>query len=224
MPAVVVGAHADHLVCDLCLLCELSLGESAHVDDAATPCAVHVRLSTGAELRSLHAHDGALVVQTHAVTLEAVAALAHDLGNTLVEGIGEADVADHAALEEGERADALGAVNDLVGDDEVAGLDLFLEGAYGAEGDDGADTEATESGDVGAGGNLVRSDLVVETMAGDEGNGDGLAVAGGRGVVEDGDGRGGLAPGSVDVEGGNGGEAGKRLEAGTTDHRNGDLT
>lgn len=222
MPAVVVGAHANHLVCDLGLLRELGFGERAHVDDTATPRAVHVRLSAGAELRTLHADDSALVVQAHAIALEAVAALAHDLGDALVEGVGETDVADHATLEEGEGTDALGAVNDLVGDDKVTGLDLLLQRAYGAEGDNGADTEATESGDVGAGGNLMGSDLVVKTMAGDEGDGDGLAVGRGRGVVEDGDGRGGSAPGSGELEGGDGSEAREGLEAGATDHRNGD--
>ena len=181
-----------------------------------------MRLSAGAELRSLHAHDGALVVQAHTVTLQTVAALAHDLGDALVEGVSETDVADHAALEEGERTNALGAIDDLVGDDEVAGLDLLAQRAYGAEGDDGADTEATESGDVGASGDLVRSNLVVKTMAGDECDRNGLAVSRGRGVVKDGDGRGRCAPGSGDVEGGNGSEAREGLEASTTDHRNGD--
>lgn len=222
VPAVVVGAHANHLVCDLGLLRELGFGKRAHVDDTAAPRAVHVRFSAGAELGSLHADDSALVVQAHAVALEAVATLAHNLGDTLVEGVRETDVADHTALEEGERTDALGAVDDLVGDDKVAGLDLFLQRAYGAEGNDGADTEAAESSDVGAGGHLVRSDLVVETMAGDEGDGDGLAVGRGRGVVEDGDGRGGSAPGSGELEGGDGCEAREGLEAGATDHRNGD--
>jgi len=97
-----------------------------------------------------------------------------------------------------------------------------LQRAYGAEGDDGADTEAAESGDVGAGGHLVRSNLVVKTMAGDEGDGNRLAVCRGCGVVEDGDGGGGSAPGSGDVEGGDGSETREGLEAGATDHRNGD--
>ena len=220
MPAVVVGAHANHLVRDLRLLCELRLGQSAHVDDTAAPSAVHVGLGASGELRALHADNSALVVQAHAVALQAVAALAHDLGNSLVKGVREADVADHAALEEGEGADALGAVDDLVGDDEVAGLDGFLQRANGAESDDGADTQATQSGDVGAGGDLVGCDLVVQTVARQEGDGDGLAVGGG--VVQDGDGRGGSAPWSGRVERGDGGEAWEGLQTGATDHGNGD--
>ena len=41
-------------------------------------------------------------------------------------------------------------------------------------------------------------------------------------MVEDGDGRRGSAPGSGDVERGDGSEARKGLEAGATDHRDGD--
>jgi hypothetical protein len=222
VPAVVVGAHANHLVRDLRLLRQLRLRQSAHVDHAASPSAVHVGLGASGELRALHADDSALVVQAHAVALEAVAALAHDLRDALVEGVREADVADHAALEEGEGADALGAVDDLVGDDEVAGLDGFLQRADGAEGDDGADAQAAQGGDVGAGGDLVGCDLVVQAVARQEGDGDGLAVGGG--VVQDGDGRGGSAPRSGRVERGDGGEAWEGLQAGATDHGDWDGT
>lgn len=222
VPAVVVGAHADHLVRDLGLLGQLRLRQGAHVDDAAAPRTVHVGLGAGAELRALHADDGALVVQTDAVALQAVAALAHDFGDALVEGVGEADVSDHAALEESEGPDALGAVDDLVRDDEVARLDGFLQTAYGAEGDDGAHAEAAQGGDVGARGNLVRCDLVVQAMAGDEGDGDGLALAGGRVVVEDGDWGGGRAPGGGGLERGDLGEAGEGLKAGAANDGDGD--
>jgi len=151
-----------------------------------------------------------------------MAALAHDLGNSLVKGVREADVADHAALEEGERADALGAVDDLVGDDEVSGLDGFLQRTNGAEGDDGADAQTAQGGDVGAGRNLVGCDLVVQAVTRKEGDGDRLAGAGG--VVQDGDGRGGSAPGSGRVERGDGSEAWEGLQAGSTDHCDGDGT
>jgi hypothetical protein len=222
VPAVVVGAHANHLVRDLRLLRELCLWQSAHVDHATAPRAVHVGLGAGGELRALHADNSALVVQAHAIAFQGVAALAHDLRDSLVEGIREADVADHAALEEGEGADALGAVDDLVRDDEVARLDGFLQRADGAEGDDGAHAQAAEGSDVGAGGDLVGRDLVVQAVARQEGNGDGLAAAGG--VVQDGDGRGGSAPGSGRVERGDGGETWEGLQAGATDHGDGDGT
>lgn len=151
-------------------------------------------------------------MESHALAFKAVAAFAHDGTDFRVEGVRETYVADHAAFEECEWADSLGAVDDLVGDDEVAGFDGFLEAAYSGEGDDGADAEVAEGGDVGASGDFVGGELVMEAMAGDEGDGDWLAC-GGRWVVEDGDGRGGSAPGSAWVEGGDVGEVREGLES-----------
>jgi hypothetical protein len=134
-----------------------------------------------------HADQSAAVVQDNTVTLETVAALAHHLGNTLIEGVTEGDVSDNAALEESPRPYTLGTVNDLVRDDEVAGLDLLLQTADGREGDYATDTDGAQSSDVGAGGNLMRGDLVVRAVAAEEGDGDDLAVVLTL-VVQDGDG------------------------------------
>lgn len=116
-----------------------------------------------------HADDGALLVEHNAITLHVLAALLDDLSKVLVEGVGESNVADNATLEEGEGADALGSVNDLVGNDKVHGLDLLLQGANGGEGNNGADTDVSQSSNVGAVGDLVRGELVVHTVAGKEG-------------------------------------------------------
>lgn len=62
---------------------------------------------------------------------------------------------DHAAFEEREGSDALCAIDNLVGHDEVAGFDGFLEAADCAEGYDCADAEVPEGSDVGAGGYLM---------------------------------------------------------------------
>lgn len=238
VPAIVVSSHANHLVCDLGLASKLSLGQGRHVDDGAAPAPVQVRLSAGGELGALygshqqggpsrhggctartHADQRAAVVQRDALAFQTVAALPHNLCNALVKGVAETDVADHAALEEGEGADPLGAVDDLIGHHEVARADLLLQAADGAEGDDGAHADTAEGGNVGAVGHLVRRELVVQAMARQEGDGDGLA--GGRGrVVEDGDGRGGLAPRRADVEGRGESEVGQRLQAGAADDSN----
>lgn len=127
----------------------------------------------------------------------------------------------HSAFEEREGADPLGAVDDLVRDDKVPRFDGFLETADCGEGDDGADAEAAEGGDVGAGGDLVGGEFVVEAMAADEGDGDRLVGLRG-GVVEDGDGRGGFAPGCGWFEGGDVGEAWEVLQAGSSYDCDGD--
>ena len=117
-----------------------------------------------------HADDSALVVKDDAVALEALCTPLDNLSELAIEGVSKADVTDDTALEEGERADALGAVDDLIRDNKVHGLDLLLERAYGGEGDDGSDADVTQGRDVGAVGDLVRRELVVDAMAGQEGD------------------------------------------------------
>lgn len=134
----------------------------------------------------------------------------HDLSDLLIEGVRKPDVSDNPALEECERADALGAIDDLVRDDEVAGLDLLLQRADSREGNDAADAEGAEGGDVGAVGDFVRGEGVVGAVAGEEGDGGVL-------VGEDRDGRGRCAPGSGDVQGGDGSVAFELLETGSAD-------
>ena len=210
VPAVVVGRHADHLVRQLGLARQLGLGQHAHVDDGAAPRAVHVALGARAELGALHADDGALVVQDDAVAAHGGRALLNDGAQLGVERVRETDVANDAALEEGEGAHALGPVDDLVRDDKVHRLDLLAQGADGGEGDDGAHADGAQGGDVGARVDLVRRDLVVDAVAGEEGDGDAR-------VLEDHDGARGLAPGGVDVERGDGSVAIDLVEAGAAD-------
>lgn len=100
-------------------------------------------------------------MQRDTIALQAVTALPDNLRNTLVEGVTEANVADHTALEEGEGADALGTVDDLVGHHKVARPHFLLQTSHGAEGNDGAHADAAERGDVGAVGDLVRGELVI---------------------------------------------------------------
>lgn len=68
----------------------------------------------------------------------------------------------------GERPTDLGAVDDLVGDDDVSGADLFPQAADGREGDDGLNADALEGGNVGARGHVRRRDVVVRAMAREE--------------------------------------------------------
>lgn len=218
-PAVVVGGHADHLVCNLGLTCQLGLRQGRHVDDGAAPAAVHVGLGASAELRALHADDGSFVVQGDALALQAVAALAHELGKLDIKGVAKANVSDHALLEVCEGANALGAVDDLVRDYEVARADLLLERADGGEGDDGAHAEVSQRGNVGLVLDLVGRELVGEAVSREERDGHILA-GGGRRVVQDADGRRRLAPWCVDIERRRKREAGQRLYAGAANDGN----
>ena len=90
--------------------------------------------------RLTHADERSTVVERDAIA-EGVCALADDRGESGVKGLGESDVADPAVFEECPAAYAFGAVDDLVGQKEVAGADVLLEGADGGEGDDCADAQ-----------------------------------------------------------------------------------
>jgi hypothetical protein len=225
VPAVVVGRHADHLIGDLGLAGQLGLGQNGHVDHAAAPGTVHVALSAGGELWTLcimvswttrmhnssiglhtHADNGAPIVQDNTVALQAVTALADNLGDTLIEGVTKGNVGDNTTLEVGPRPNTLGAVNDLVGDNKVTRLNLLLKTADGGEGDDAANTDRAQSGDVGTSRDLVGCDLVVGAVAAQERDGNGLVIVLTL-VVQDGDGGGGFTPGSRDRQGSNLGEA-----------------
>ena len=157
------------------------------------------------------ADDRPLFVEHDAVAVEVLGALLDDLSQTGVKGVREADMADDTALKEGERPDTLGAIDDLVGNDKVHGLDLLAKGADGGEGDDAADADVSQGGDAGAVGHLVGRELVVQAVAGEEG--DVGAVVG-----EDADGRGRRAPGGDGVEHGDGLVALQLAQAGAADY------
>lgn len=146
-----------------------------------------------------HANNSAPVVQNDTVTLQAVTALANDLGDTLIKGVAEWNVGDNTTLEVGPWANTLGAVNDLIGDNKVARLDGLLQTANCRESNDAADTNGAQGSNVGASGHLVRGNLVVGAVAAQEGDSNGLVVVLAL-VVEDGDRGGGLAPGGRDVQ------------------------
>lgn len=147
--------------------------------------------------------------------------LAHHLGDALVKGVGKGDVANHAALEVSPWPHALGTVNDLVGDDKVTRLDRLLETADSREGNDAPHPDGAQGGNVCAGRDLVRGELVVRAVAAQECDGDGLVIVLAL-VVQDGDWRGGLAPGCWYGQRSYLRETGKLAEASATDNRNAD--
>lgn len=132
------------------------------------------------------------------------------LGQTGIEGVGEPDVANDTALEEGKGADALGPIDDLVGNYKVHGLDLLPQRTDSRKGDDAADANVAQSGDVGAVRDLVGRKLVVQAVSSEEG--DIGAVVG-----EDVDGRRWRTPGRHGVEHSNGLEAIELAKAGASD-------
>ena len=117
-----------------------------------------------------HADNGSLLVEHDAVSLHVLRARLDDLSQPRIKGVGKANVANESALEKGERADALGAVDNLVWDDKVHGLDLLLQGTHGREGNDASHADVAQSGDVGSVGDFVGSELMVQAVTREEGN------------------------------------------------------
>lgn len=149
-------------------------------------------------------------MQHNAITLHVLGTRLDNLGQRGIKRVSKADMTYDTPLEKGKRPDTLSAVDNLIGDDEVHGLDLLLQRTDGGEGNDAADTDTPQSSNIGAVGDLVRCELVVEAMAGEER--DVGAVVG-----EDVDGRRGRAPGRYWVEYGNGFVAIELGESGAAD-------
>lgn len=163
-----------------------------------------------------HADQSAPVVEHNAIALQTVSTGPYDLGDLLIERIRKADVCHRAALEESERTDALGPIDHLVRHDKVSGFDVLLQTANGGKGDDGAHADGAQGRDVGPRRDFVRGNFVVKAVTAQESNGD-IFAAGRALMMEDGDGRRGLAPGGGDVERSYLGEARQLLQTGAAD-------
>jgi len=131
-----------------------------------------------------HTNNRALIMQPHPLTTQTMPTLPHHLSQFPIKRIRKHDVSHQPALKVRERPDPLRTINDLIRNHKVAWLDLLLQTADGGKGNDGAHAETAEGGNVGAGGHFVGRVFVVQAVAGEEGDGDGLACAGG-GVVQD---------------------------------------
>lgn len=120
--------------------------------------------------RSRHTHDnnGSFPVQDDTIALHTLRTSFHNGSQLVVERISEADMAHYTALEKGEWTNALCAINDLVGDHEIHGLDLFLQRADGGEGDDAANTQMTQGSNVGLTGHFMRRKLMMYAVSGQE--------------------------------------------------------
>ena len=83
-------------------------------------------------------------------------------------------MADHATFEERPWPYAACPVDHLVGNKEVSGFDFFFETAYRAKSYAAAHAKPAECSNVGSVVDFVRSDLVMEAVTGEKGDGDWL--------------------------------------------------
>lgn len=80
-------------------------------------------------------------MENHTVTLQAVSTLTHNFSNALIKGVTKGNMSNYTALKVCPRPNALGTVDDLVRDNEVAWLDRLLETANRGEGNDAPNTD-----------------------------------------------------------------------------------
>jgi hypothetical protein len=90
-----------------------------------------------------HNNDSALIVQDNALTLHMSCAGLDNIGKTGIKGIGKSNVSNYAALEKGERSDALCAIDGLVREHKVHRLDLLLQRADSGESNNGSDADVS---------------------------------------------------------------------------------
>lgn len=109
-------------------------------------------------------------MQNDTIALHVSSTSLDNLSKTSIKGVCEANMANNTTLEKGKRTNTLCTINDLIRNDKVHGLDVFLEGADGGKGDDASYADMSKSGNVGSVGDLVRSELVVDAVAGEEGD------------------------------------------------------
>ena len=83
-------------------------------------------------------------------------------------GIGEADVGDDTVAEESVFGGLVGAIEELVWQDDMAGFVLWLEGADGGDGKKPADIERAEGVNIGAVIEFVGEDTMTSGVASEE--------------------------------------------------------
>lgn len=161
-------------------------------------------------------------MEHNTISLQTVSTCTHNLCDILIERVTEGHMAHNPAFKERKRPHSLGAINNLIGHNKISWLNNLLQTTHSRECNNGPDTNASQSRDVGTVGYLMRRNLVVCAVAAEECDGHILAGVAAL-VMNDCDGGGRLAPGSIDLERSDFAEAGEVLEAGSADDRNADL-
>lgn len=97
--------------------------------------------------------------------LQRFGALEQDAAKVFADWVGEGDMGDHAAAEEGVLERFFGLIHELVHQHDIARLILLLQGTDRADADDPAHAEAFESPDIGAVIQLAGQDSMATRMA-----------------------------------------------------------
>ena len=146
-PAIVVCDHGEGGEGDFGFAGEFGFREVSHADDVEAELAVGFAFCAGGEGWAVHVDVGAAVVDA-AVLFGADRV--EERAEICADGVSEADVCNDAVAEERVVFAAAGAVEELVGEDDVAGLIGVAETSDGGDADDPADVEGAEGPEIGA--------------------------------------------------------------------------
>lgn len=162
-PAIVVGDHGEGGAGDFGFAGEFGFGEIGHADDVAAELAIGFGFGAGGKGGAVHIDVGAVIVEGAS---ELGAGLAEEVAEIGRVGIAEANVGDDAIAEEGVVFAAAGAVKELIGDDDVKGMDFFAEAADGGDANEPADVERAEGVEIGPVIDFMWGDAVAATVSG----------------------------------------------------------
>ena len=162
LPAVVVGDHGHGGVGDLGFAGALGFAQVGHANDIVAIAVVGQRFGAGAEGGALHVHIGAAIVDAGFLGL---GRLEQQLSQLITNGVSKSDVGHDATAEEGMLDRALGAVDELIHQHDVARLELGLQRAHGADANDPLHAELLHRPEVGPVVELARQDPVAACVA-----------------------------------------------------------
>ena len=178
-PAVVVSDHGEGGEGDFGFAGEFGFGEVGHADDVEAEFAVGFAFGAGGESGAVHADVGAARVDGGTGGGGFLSEERAEMGG---DGIAEGDVGDDAAAEEGVLVATAGAVEELVGEEDVFGGVFLLEAADGGDGDDPADVEVAHGPEVGAVVEFGGENAVAAGVAGEEDEAAAVELADDEGV------------------------------------------
>ncbi len=166
VPDIIIGDVSHHRVTHLRLAGQERLRAGRHPDDVHAPGAEGETLTLGAEARAFDGDEAPAAMDSAAGLLDRVA---EELRQARAEGLRRADV-DHQALPEESVLPLLGEIEELIGDDDSAGVHILPQRAASAHRDDLLHAQALEGEDVGSIVDLGGHQPVALTVAGQEGD------------------------------------------------------
>ena len=173
MPDIVVGDMRHAGVTNFGFAGEEGFGAGGHAHQTHAPTAEDVAFGFGAKARAFDGDEGAALMHGGRGRLDGLVELG---GEISAKRIGHADVTDKPVAKEGTFA-AFGVVENLVGDDDVAGGVIVAQRAAGADRNDAFNAQQFEGVDVGAVVDFGGSQPVAFAVAGEKGDFDSVEVA-----------------------------------------------